>query len=99
MARKETLFVGLRKKAVQGLIWIDANATEEQKEYIRDMIGGGLPRERIELEQTYGNSITQYANNYTAKNKNWGGAAEVMALAIILRQTVIIINGNFNQFM
>jgi hypothetical protein len=91
--QKETLFAQLRRDAVEGLKWIDDNWTEDQKEEFREVIGGVLPGERQELLDNYNNDITIFAENYTKKNKNWGGVPEAIALAKIRNRTIIIING------
>jgi hypothetical protein len=91
--RHERNFAVLRRQAVQGLIWIDENWTEDQKEEFLEVIGGVLPGERQQLLDEYNNDITNFAENYTKINKNWGGVPEAIALAKILNRTIIIING------
>lgn len=81
----------MRRQASLTLEQIDANGTQPQREFINDQISGTLRTGRTEYLNKYQGNITNYARNFTAKNKTYAGLPEAIALAHHLQREIAII--------
>lgn len=83
--------VNLRAATAQQLINLEKSLSAEKRDLLKNIINSGLPVGQT-IEESFNNSISEYANRITLQPGNFSGPGEAIAIASMEQRPFIILS-------
>lgn len=87
---EDSRHVNLRAAVAQHLIHLDQSLSDENKEFLKNVINSGLP-DGQSIDENFNKSISEYARNITLQPGQFSGPGEAIAMANLEQRPFIIL--------